>query len=146
MAATANLTRQWKAALFHHLMRLPLSFSERRYVGDLASRFNSIDTIQKTLGTTSTGLVDGAMAVLLIVMMFVYSSFLAILAVGMAAIYAAIRGVAYLDEENERLINDAIRALTISRVIIAHRRSTLKMADRVFPLRPTSATAIRRAG
>jgi ATP-binding cassette subfamily B protein RaxB len=52
----------------------------------------------------------------------------------------------HLDEENERLINDAIRSLTISRVIIAHRRSTLEMADRVFPLWPTTATAIRRAG
>lgn len=111
MAATANLTLQWKAALFHHLMRLPLSFSERRYVGDLVSRFNSIDTIQKTLGTTSTGLVDGAMAVLLIVMMFVYSSFLAVLAVGMAAIYAAIRGVAYrlYRAANEEAINCAAR-------------------------------------
>jgi ATP-binding cassette subfamily B protein RaxB len=52
----------------------------------------------------------------------------------------------HLDEENERLINDAIRSLTISRVIIAHRRSTLDMADRVFSLWPATAIAIRRAG
>jgi ATP-binding cassette subfamily B protein RaxB len=95
MSATANLTLQWKAALFYQMMRLPLSFFERRHVGDLVSRFNSIDTIQKTLETTSTGLVDGAMAIILVLMMFMYNSFLAMLAVVMAGTYAAIRSVAY---------------------------------------------------
>ena len=37
--------------LFRHLLHLPLSFFERRHVGDLASRFGSLDTIQKTLST-----------------------------------------------------------------------------------------------
>ena len=39
MAAGAKLTLQWKMSLFRHLLRLPLSFFERRHVGDLASRF-----------------------------------------------------------------------------------------------------------
>jgi ATP-binding cassette subfamily B protein RaxB len=37
----------------------------------------------------------------------------------------------HLDEENERSINGAISSLTIPRVLVAHRRSTLEMADRV---------------
>jgi ATP-binding cassette subfamily B protein RaxB len=49
----------------------------------------------------------------------------------------------HLDEENERAINDAIRRLTISRVIVAHRRSTLDMADRIVPIWPAAATAKR---
>jgi ATP-binding cassette subfamily B protein RaxB len=40
----------------------------------------------------------------------------------------------HLDEENERTINQAIRHLPISRVIVAHRRSTLDMADRIVPI------------
>jgi ATP-binding cassette, subfamily B, bacterial CvaB/MchF/RaxB len=40
----------------------------------------------------------------------------------------------HLDEENERAINTAIRLLPISRVIVAHRRSTLDMADRIVPI------------
>jgi len=40
----------------------------------------------------------------------------------------------HLDEQNERTINAAIRSLTISRVIVAHRRSTIDMADRVVPV------------
>ena len=45
----------------------------------------------------------------------------------------------HLDEENERAINEAIRRLPISRVIVAHRRSTLEMADRVIPVWPALA-------
>src|SRR5207248_11782292 len=37
----------------------------------------------------------------------------------------------HLDEDNEKAINFAIRMLTVSRVIVAHRRSTIAMADRV---------------
>jgi ATP-binding cassette, subfamily B, bacterial CvaB/MchF/RaxB len=49
----------------------------------------------------------------------------------------------HLDEENERAINEAIRRLPISRVIVAHRRSTLDMADRIVPIWPVMATAKR---
>jgi ATP-binding cassette, subfamily B, bacterial CvaB/MchF/RaxB len=51
----------------------------------------------------------------------------------------------HLDEENERVINEAIRRLTVSRVIVAHRRSTLDMADRIVPIWP-ALTAIKRTG
>ena len=49
----------------------------------------------------------------------------------------------HLDEDNERTINEAIRRLTISRVIVAHRRSTLEMADRIVPIWPALASAQR---
>jgi ATP-binding cassette, subfamily B, bacterial CvaB/MchF/RaxB len=51
----------------------------------------------------------------------------------------------HLDEENERAINEAIRRLPISRVIVAHRRSTLDMSDRIVPVWPTAISA-KRAG
>jgi ATP-binding cassette subfamily B protein RaxB len=44
----------------------------------------------------------------------------------------------HLDEENERAINTAVRLLPISRVIVAHRRSTLDMADRIVPVWPST--------
>jgi ATP-binding cassette, subfamily B, bacterial CvaB/MchF/RaxB len=49
----------------------------------------------------------------------------------------------HLDEDAERAINRAIRELTISRVIVAHRRSTLEMADRIVPVWPTAPIAQR---
>lgn len=41
----------------------------------------------------------------------------------------------HLDLENERRVNDAISALQITRIIIAHRPETLAIADRVMDLR-----------
>jgi ATP-binding cassette subfamily B protein RaxB len=53
----------------------------------------------------------------------------------------------HLDDENERIINSAVRSLPIARVIIAHRRSTIDMADRILPIWPRpAATAVKRAG
>jgi ATP-binding cassette subfamily B protein RaxB len=51
----------------------------------------------------------------------------------------------HLDEENERTINQAIRRLPISRVIVAHRRSTLDMADRIVPIWPAGPASKRTA-
>ena len=96
MAAGAKLTLQWKMSLFAHLLRLPLSFFERRHVGDLASRFTSLDTIQKTLTTGPiSGLVDGVMSVGLVAMMWLYNPLLATLALGVMLVYALMRSLAY---------------------------------------------------
>jgi ATP-binding cassette subfamily B protein RaxB len=96
MAAGATLTLQWKMSLLRHLIHLPLSFFERRHVGDLASRFMSLDVMQKTLTTgVISGWVDGLMSLGLIVMMWLYEPILAMLAVGVMVLYAITRAVAY---------------------------------------------------
>jgi len=51
----------------------------------------------------------------------------------------------HLDEDAERAINRAIRRLPISRIIVAHRRSTLDLADRIIPVWPTAAV-VQRVG
>ena len=67
MGAGSRLTLVWKTSLFRHLLRLPLSFFERRHAGDVASRFTSLDRIQQTLSTASvSGVVDGVMALALV--------------------------------------------------------------------------------
>jgi ATP-binding cassette subfamily B protein RaxB len=96
MVAGASLTLQWKMSLFRHLLLLPLSFFERRHAGDLASRFMSIDRIQQTISTASISpIVDGAMAFVLVGMMWVYDPLLALLALATTVIYAGTRGFAY---------------------------------------------------
>ena len=40
----------------------------------------------------------------------------------------------HLDEENERAINEAVSRPNITRVIVAHRKSTIESADRVIRL------------
>jgi ATP-binding cassette, subfamily B, bacterial CvaB/MchF/RaxB len=96
MAVGATLTLQWKMSLFRHLIHLPLSFFERRHVGDVASRFTSLEMIQKTLTTGAiSGLVDGLTSVGLVVMMWLYEPLLAMLAVGVMVLYGISRAVAY---------------------------------------------------
>lgn len=40
----------------------------------------------------------------------------------------------HLDEENEKKINEAISKLAITRVLVAHRKSTIESADRIVNL------------
>lgn len=46
----------------------------------------------------------------------------------------------HLDVESERLINDAIRAMNVTRIIIAHRPETILRADKVIALHRGKAT------
>ncbi|WP_172953021.1 ATP-binding cassette domain-containing protein [Klebsiella pneumoniae] len=39
-----------------------------------------------------------------------------------------------LDHTNEQYINDAIKSLNITRIVIAHRKSTINSADRIIAL------------
>ena len=39
---SATLSVQWVNNLFGHLLRLPLGFFEKRHIGDVVSRFESV--------------------------------------------------------------------------------------------------------
>lgn len=76
----AKLHYAWLVDTFQHLLRLPLGFFERRYLGDLASRFEGISQIQRLLtgGFFEIGL-DGLMSVLLVLVMLRYSKTLVVI-------------------------------------------------------------------
>ena len=42
----------------------------------------------------------------------------------------------HLDGQNEKNINDSLRSLNMTQIIIAHRQETIRMADRVIDLVP----------
>lgn len=78
--------------LFTHLLRLPLSYFERRHVGDIVSRFDSVEPIRDFLTRgVATGIIDGIMAIATLAMMFIYSPLLAILSLGALVIYLVVR-------------------------------------------------------
>jgi ATP-binding cassette subfamily B protein RaxB len=108
----SSLALQWKTSLFQHLLKLPLSFFERRHVGDVASRFTSVDRVQQGLSMASvSGVVDGVMAVVLVAMMCVYDVWLTLIAVGTMVLYAIMRSLAYrvYRRANEESIVSAAR-------------------------------------
>ena len=96
MHLSTTLNLQWRANIFGHLLRLPVEYFEKRHLGDVVSRFGSIDVIQKTLTTAFVeGILDGLMTVVTLLMMFIYSPPLAWIAVGAMALYGLVRWLWY---------------------------------------------------
>ncbi|EED97021.1 peptidase domain-containing ABC transporter [Burkholderia multivorans] len=96
MYFSTTLNVQWRANLFAHLLSLPVRYFERRHLGDIVSRFGTIDTIQKTLTTSFlSAIIDGLMTIATLLMMFLYSRALALVALGTMLIYLLLRWLWY---------------------------------------------------
>lgn len=92
MFFSTNLSIQWQANVFTHMLRLPLAYFEKRHLGDTVSRFRSIDVIQRTLTTTFIeAIADGVVTVITLVVIFLYSPTLSWICVGALSIYGLIR-------------------------------------------------------
>lgn len=76
--AGSSLSFHMAGALVRHLLSLPLDWFQKRHLGDMVSRFRSLQPVQAlfTQGVV-TVVVDGVMAVTTGVMMFLYSPRLA---------------------------------------------------------------------
>ena len=95
MGTTLNV--QWRANVFTHLLSLPVNYFEKRHLGDVVSRFGSIDVIQHTLTTSFLeAILDGLMTVVTLVLMFVYSPKLACIAVGAMVLYGIGRWIWFM--------------------------------------------------
>src|SRR5205823_12940711 len=69
-----DLNFQWLGNAFAHLMKLPLPYFEKRHLGDIVSRFGSIQTIQRSLTNQFVeGVIDGALDIVTLVAMLFYS-------------------------------------------------------------------------
>ena len=82
--------------LFQQLIRLPLEYFEKRHIGDIQSRFGSLNEIEKlfTTGFVSS-LVDGIMVIITLALMFSYSLELSLIAVAATFAYAVIQFALY---------------------------------------------------
>jgi len=80
------------ARLFHHLIRLPIAYFEKRHIGDVLSRFTSIEPIRSALAEGMiAATIDGLMAIATLAMIFVYSSQLALVVLAAFVLYATLR-------------------------------------------------------
>ncbi len=112
LSSTLNL--QWLGNVFAHLMRLPVSWFEKRHTGDVMSRFGAVQQIQQTLTTSFVeALLDGLLVVATLAMMFVYSGLLTGIALASVAAYAALRWAFFRpqrDATEEAIVHDAKRS------------------------------------
>jgi len=87
---------QWHYGLFNHLLSLPQRFFERRKMGDIQSRFGSLDKLQETFtGSLVGALMDSIMVIGVLIMMILYGGQLTWYVIGFTTIYILIRVATY---------------------------------------------------
>lgn len=96
MVLSTTLNLQMMTNLFHHLIRLPMQWFNKRHIGDIVSRFDSLSIIQRTLTTGFLeALIDGVMVLITFGMMLLYSVKLALIAMVAAGLYGLLRLALY---------------------------------------------------
>ena len=133
-----QLSIQFTANLFSHLLKLPLGFFEKRHVGDITSRFGSLQAIRGVLtqGTVSAAL-DGAMAVITLAMMVLYSGKLAIVVMVALSLYLLLRWASF----------SAFRAANEEKIVLSAKENSyfLETIRAVQPLKLFGRTPERLA-
>jgi ATP-binding cassette, subfamily B, bacterial HlyB/CyaB len=79
------------AEVINHLLRLPLSYFERRPVGELATRVNELENIRSFLtGTALTVVMDAVFSIIYILVMLIYSPILTVVALATVPLFAVL--------------------------------------------------------
>ena len=93
---SSTLSVQMATNLMRHLLNLPLSYFDKRHMGDVVSRFGSLNAVRELFTNSLVeGLIDGLMAIAVLLMMYLYSPKLALVVVIAVALYAAMRFLLY---------------------------------------------------
>ena len=107
LAAGTALSFGIASNIARRLMRLPVDWFEKRSVGDVLSRFQSVIPIQRLLTeSAAAALIDGLLAVLTFALMLAYSPLLTLIPLVSLLIYGAFRAATLPAErrnENERI-------------------------------------------
>lgn len=112
---STQLNTQWLGNAFAHLLRLPLPYFEKRHLGDIVSRFGSIQTIQRSLTTQFVeGLIDGMLVIATLLVMLLYSPSLTAVAATAVLLYGLLRWSVFR----------ALRDATAEQIIHAARQQT----------------------
>jgi len=123
---SASLNIGWNSNIFRHLLHLPEQYFHSRDLGDIASRFAGIDSIQRTLSVSAVEVaMDGAMAIVTMLILFAYNVQIASIVLIGLLVYLGVRVLALkmLTESNIDVVTAAAKQETA--FIEAARSSTL---------------------
>lgn len=112
---TNHLTEQFSSNVVRHLLKLPLSFFEKRHKGDLQSKFQSINDIQQKISTDFVNTVlDGFMIFINFAVMMVYSPMLTAMVVFTLSICLGLRYISYqtFKKQSEISVNRHAQAIS----------------------------------
>jgi ATP-binding cassette subfamily B protein RaxB len=92
----AMMSVQMATNLMRNLVHLPLNYFDKRHMGDVVSRFGSLNAIRDLFtNKLIEGVIDGLMATVVLVMMFLYDTTLALVVLGVVVVYGLIRLALY---------------------------------------------------
>ncbi len=98
-----NLGFQVKANIQRHLLHLPMSFFESRHIGDIKSRFEAFNEVQRMISRGFiSAIVEGLLGITTLVIMYSYSASLALVSVAFLALTFLIR-FSLTNKENKYL-------------------------------------------
>ncbi len=87
-----NLGFQVKANIQRHLLHLPLSFFESRHVGDIKSRFEAFNEVQRMISRGFiAAIVEGLLGITTLIIMYTYSPTLALISLIFLSITLMVR-------------------------------------------------------
>jgi len=107
MFITKSLSIQVQNSLFGRLIRLPLQYFVKRQIGDILSRFGSLQAIQSLVTTTFVeSSLDGLMVIVSFAMMMIYAPALSMITITALFAYILLRTLTMqtFREMNEELI------------------------------------------
>lgn len=133
-----QLALQWSGNLFGHLLRLPFPFFEKRHLGDISARFQSLAAIRNVLTSGAiTVVLDGLVALITLGMMLLYSTTLTGVVLVALLLYGLLRLAFY----------QPLRNASEERIVLAARENSyfLETIRAVLPLKLFNATPLRLA-
>ncbi|MFT3760106.1 peptidase domain-containing ABC transporter [Thauera sp.] len=133
-----QLSIQWSANLFSHLMRLPWGFFEKRSLGDIAARFQSLGAIRNVLANGAiTAVLDGLVTLVTLGMMFLYSTTLSAVVLAALLFYGLLRWAFY----------QPLRNASEERIVLAAKENAyfLESIRAALPLKLFGAAPLRVA-
>jgi ATP-binding cassette subfamily B protein RaxB len=133
-----QLTLQWTSNFFQHLLRLPWSYFEKRHLGDITARFQSLDAIRAVLANGAvTIILDALVALITLVLMLLYSNMLTAIVMAAVGLYVLLRWAFYAP----------LRNATEERIVLATRENAyfLETIRAVQPLKLFNTTSLRLA-
>ncbi|WP_397378973.1 peptidase domain-containing ABC transporter [Pseudomonas sp.] len=133
-----QLALQWSGNLFSHLLRLPFPYFEKRHLGDITARFQSLGAIRNVLTNGAiTVVLDGLVTLITLGMMLLYSKALTGIVLVALALYGLLRLAFY----------QPLRNASEERIVLAAKENSyfLETIRAVLPLKLFNATPLRLA-
>lgn len=135
---SARIGLQWFGSILAHLVRLPMDYFQKRHLGDVVSRMESVHAIQNTLSSSFIeAILDGLMVAIALAVMASYSGELLLVSVTALVVYLLLRWATF----------PTIRRLSEQQLAAAATQNThlLESIRGIQALKLNAAEAMRRA-